>query len=116
VTLICHEPGPGCGAGQPRDCSSPDARPSPKCSSDDKGPGAFNALVTTDGGQGFGLAADGDIAAIPPEQGVLCTEILAPVTAQATGTWAGTPVSYGPVMFDNSCLANVQTGGDVFSF
>jgi hypothetical protein len=58
--------------------------------------------------------ADGEIAKIPPAAGG-CTGLYDPVTAQASGTWNGRPVSYRQVFTNDGC-ANMATGGNVFAF
>ncbi len=60
------------------------------------------------------VPVDGDIAAIPPADGV-CTMEYAPVTVRATGSWDGTDIKFEKV-FSNRCVANLQTGGHVFNF
>lgn len=59
------------------------------------------------------ITAGGDIAAIPPVDG-LCTTEYAPVTLRAKGTWDGTRYEYENV-FGNRCVGNLQTGGRVFN-
>src|SRR5688572_12035958 len=60
------------------------------------------------------VKADGDIAAIPPTDGI-CTTEYAPVTVRADGRWNGTAKEFEKI-FSNRCVANLQTGGHVFDF
>ncbi|WP_117215910.1 SSI family serine proteinase inhibitor [Allorhizocola rhizosphaerae] len=60
------------------------------------------------------VKARGDIAAIPPADGV-CTTEYAPVTLRAFGLWNGTEKEFEGI-FSNQCVANRQTGGHVFNF
>ncbi len=61
------------------------------------------------------VAANGQIAWIPPQAGSFCIAVYQPVYATATGTWAGAPDNYR-MLFSNACAANVLTGGHVFYF
>lgn len=56
--------------------------------------------------------AAGDIAAIPPADGV-CTMEYDPVLVRAVGAWDGTHQEYENV-FPNRCVAVLETGGYVF--
>lgn len=60
------------------------------------------------------VKAKGDIAAIPPADG-MCTAEYAPVTVRADGRWNGTAKEFEEV-FSNRCVANRETGGHVFNF
>ncbi|MFH8801386.1 SSI family serine proteinase inhibitor [Streptomyces sp. NPDC017936] len=53
-------------------------------------------------------AADGDIRAVPPQDGI-CALVYAPVTAQAAGRWNGRPVAYTET-FANACVMRARTG------
>ena len=59
------------------------------------------------------IAADGDIYAIP----AVTAQCPAydPVEFDASGTWAGQPVTYG-MKNNDRCLLNADTGGHVFNF
>jgi hypothetical protein len=59
-------------------------------------------------------AADGDFGAVRPQDGVMCPMIYDPVTAEATGLWAGRLVRYTHT-FANRCAAETESGG-VFAF
>jgi hypothetical protein len=56
----------------------------------------------------------GDLTALKPAPGVMCTMIYLPAVAAATGTWRGRSVQYRHT-YSNSCLLGVQTG-PVFQF
>lgn len=53
-------------------------------------------------------AVDGRIGDIPPRE-VFCPMVYAPVTAHASGTWRGQPVTYTET-FPNPCTLTAHTG------
>jgi hypothetical protein len=55
---------------------------------------------------------DGDFAKLPPVAGVACTDIFAPVTAEAKGQYRGRPVRFDHT-YSNRCEAQRRTD-DVF--
>lgn len=57
---------------------------------------------------------DGDFAELPPVAGVACTDIFAPVTAEAKGEYRGRPVRFVHT-YGNRCEAQRSTD-DVFMF
>lgn len=59
-------------------------------------------------------AAGGDFGRLHSRPGMMCPMIYAPVTAQATGVWAGRPVLFTH-SYANRCAAAVESGG-VFTF
>ncbi|GHJ42069.1 SSI family serine proteinase inhibitor [Streptomyces sp. TS71-3] len=59
-------------------------------------------------------AVKGDFTRLPNVPGRTCPTVVDPVTAVATGTWQGAPVSYRED-FINRCAAEVGTS-DVFKF
>ncbi|MCO5973812.1 SSI family serine proteinase inhibitor [Actinoallomurus soli] len=61
------------------------------------------------------IAANGDIARIPPYQLGGCGGYYDPTVASAVGHWRGLPVNYTNT-FSNPCVANIVTGGHVFRF
>ncbi|RVU23797.1 protease inhibitor SIL-V5 [Streptomyces antnestii] len=58
-------------------------------------------------------AAQGDLDALPPAQ-EMCTQVYAPVTVSATGTYRGRAVNWHKT-FANACTMSASTG-DVFRF
>jgi hypothetical protein len=58
--------------------------------------------------------AHGDLGALKPREGVMCTAIYAPVTATARGSWQGKAVRYKR-SFSNACNLHIATGV-VFEF
>jgi hypothetical protein len=59
--------------------------------------------------------ANGVVADIPEEAGMLCTKQYDPVTVRAVGEWATAASDYVE-RFGNSCEANAATGGQLFNF
>lgn len=57
---------------------------------------------------------DGNVAELPPVAGVACTDIFAPVTAEAKGEYRGEPVRFVHT-YSNRCEAQRGTD-DVFAF
>jgi hypothetical protein len=58
---------------------------------------------------------DGRFEDLSDKQGA-CTMQYEPVELRATGTWHGKPVDYVSEVFPNPCVADLATGGNVFSF
>jgi hypothetical protein len=52
---------------------------------------------------------NGDVFAVPPRKGVLCTADYRPVTASVTGNWGRRPISDSRT-FGNACQLGIATG------
>jgi hypothetical protein len=60
------------------------------------------------------MLVNGEVASIPPSASA-CFHYYDPVTASASGTWNGRPVTYS-ARFTNESCARIATGGHVFNF
>ncbi|MEU7559841.1 protease inhibitor [Streptomyces eurythermus] len=57
---------------------------------------------------------DGDLDALKPADGVMCTKEYAPVVVTLQGVWQGQRLSYERT-FDNACMKDA-VGGSLFAF
>lgn len=58
--------------------------------------------------------AGGDPAKLEPKEGVMCTMQFDPVTATASGTWKGVPITFERT-YGDACEMSAETG-PVFAF